>query len=130
MALTYDTFRGVNVLVADAEQQDPGIAQLIQELNFTGIHGTRTLHHGKRARRFAVTGFAEAVSLDAMQAAVNTIQQMLELEGTYVHYIGGTSVTYLYCTLENYFPLGKVTYGIGTGYPSRNAIIVLTQNWW
>lgn len=130
MALVYDTFQGINILVPGKRGQRPGTPTTEQVEQYSGIDGGREIFHGRDPREILLTGFAMQVTSAALYTAEALIQEYIGSVGALVHYSGGTSTTYLYCLLKNFFLAGELMWEVGTNYPCSFAYARLRQISW
>ena len=129
MALVCDTFDGINIIIAGAQNALPGTPQVTQEEKLPGIDGTRAIQHGRSGRIIEIRGFVTAADAATLLAAEAAIQEMIGYVATLVRYMAGSSNTYPYCRLLDYYTFGPFGYEPG-GVVDRNAMALFKNDVW
>lgn len=130
MALVFDTFGGVNVIIAGGENRMPGTPQVVQEETFPGLDGARAIHHGVEPREIAIGGFIRADNVAALLAAEAVVQALIGTVATLVRNVGGSYNEYTNCRLVQYYTYGQVGVEPGTGIVDRRAFALFRQEVW
>ena len=130
MALIYDTFGGVNVIIAGNRNRMPGTPQVVQEEKFPGLDGARGIHHGTAPREIAITGFFTQTNVANLLAGEIVVQALIGTAATLVRNVGGATVNYGYCRLVQFYTAGPIGTEPGTGVKDRAAFALFRQEVW